>query len=171
MLAITPADRPGDFAQAMMDLGATVCRPKSPVCGQCPLASDCRAYSTGRPDAFPAAKARRVRPLRHGIAYWIERDGQVWLVRRPAKGLLGGMAALPGTEWSGEVPPASPRAIGIIRHTFTHFALELQVERSSEPVGGGWWAPIEQLADAGLPTLYRHAAKLALGSPERLKAA
>ena len=171
VLAMTPAERPGDFAQAMMDLGATICRPKAPLCSQCPLAADCKAYALGRPEAFPSPKPRRVRPLRRGSAFWIERDGNVWLVRRPAKGLLGGMAALPGTEWSADAPPASPRAIGVVRHMFTHFTLELAIERGFEPAGDGWWQPLGTLAEAGLPTLYRRAAELALGAPDQVKAA
>jgi A/G-specific adenine glycosylase len=79
-----------------MDLGAAICRPKAPACGICPLNSDCRAYAIGTPEAFPPPRASKTRPQRHGISSWIERDGRVWLVRRPCKGLLGGMAALPG---------------------------------------------------------------------------
>jgi A/G-specific adenine glycosylase len=171
MLALTPADRPGDFAQAMMDLGATICRTKAPLCGQCPLNADCRALASGAPETYPAAKARQPRPERHGTAYWTERDGHVWLVRRPARGLLGGMAALPGTDWSGEVPAEGARTIGIVRHTFTHFALDLRVQRTSEPVGEGWWQPLGSLADAGLPTLYRRAAELALNVDSETRAA
>jgi A/G-specific adenine glycosylase len=112
-----------------------------------------------------------MRPLRHGIAWWIERDGHVWLVRRPAKGLLGGMAALPGTEWTGEAPAAPERTLGTVRHVFTHFALELSVEPRVEPVGEGWWQPLDRLDDAGLPTLYRRAVEFALASTERPRAA
>ena len=130
-LEMTPAHRPGDFAQAMMDLGATICRPKAPRCGDCPLRSDCAAYASGNPQAFPAAKANRARPQRYGSAYWIERDGKVFLVRRPAKGLLGGMAALPGGEWT-EAHTAEGPALGTIAHIFTHFRLELCVERRAE---------------------------------------
>jgi A/G-specific adenine glycosylase len=160
-LAMTPAQA-GDFAQAMMDLGATICRPKSPLCGQCPLNTECRAFASGRPHSYPVAKCKRPRPTRHGIAYWIERDRRVWLVRRPASGLLGGMAALPGPDWSEQLTMASTATIGIVRHTFTHFALELSIRRASDPIGEGWWQPLDQLVDAGLPTLYRRAAELAL---------
>jgi A/G-specific adenine glycosylase len=160
-LAMTPADRPGDFAQAMMDLGATICRPKAPRCSCCPLQAVCTGRASGRPETYPAAKPKRIRPQRYGIAYWIERDGHVWLVRRPAKGLLGGMAALPGSGWSDE-PRTSCTPLGSVRHMFTHFALQLQVEARSDPVGEGWWQPIEGLDRAGLPTLYRKAAGIAL---------
>ena len=163
VLAMTPADRPGDFAQAMMDLGATICRPKAPACIACPLRSICAGLASGTPEAFPEAKAKRARPLRHGIAWWIERDHHVWLVRRPPKGLLGGMAALPGSGWSAEPPRAAPAGLGTVRHVFTHFALDLRIERRGEPPEAGWWQPIERLSEAGLPTLYRRAAELALG--------
>jgi len=160
--ALTPAAG-GDFAQAMMDLGATVCTPRAPRCGACPLSGDCAAFASGEPERFPAAKAKRVRPLRHGTAHWIERDGQVWLVRRPPTGLLGGMAALPGGEWleTAELP-ADP--LGTVRHVFTHFALELTVVRGDAPAGEGWWQPIDALGEAGLPTLYRRAATCALAA-------
>ena len=161
VLALMPADRPGDFVQAMMDLGATICRPRNPRCGDCPLNGDCAAFASANPEAFPARKERKVRPHRHGIAYWIERHGQVWLVRRPAKGLLGGMAALPGSDWA-ESLPAPLNAIGTVRHIFTHFSLDLHLAPRAEPTSEGWWHPIERLSDAGLPTLYRRAAEMAL---------
>ena len=162
-LAMTPLDRPGDFAQAMMDLGATICRPKAPRCGECPLNAGCAAFASGSPDDFPARKAKAIRPQRYGTAYWTERDGQVWLVRRPVKGLLGGMAALPGEEWT-EARGDKDRALGTVSHVFTHFRLDLSIERRPEPVGEGWWQPIEQLDTAGLPTLYRRAADVALAA-------
>ena len=171
MFAMTPADRPGDFAQAMMDLGATICRPKMPLCKQCPLALDCLAFNSGRPDAFPAAKARADRPVRYGVAYWIERDDHVWLVRRPTTGLLGAMAALPGTGWTVRPAKRAVEALGTVIHVFTHFRLELHIERGAEAVGEGWWHPINQLAEAGLPTLYRRAAEVALNVRESARAA
>ena len=153
--------RPGDVIQALMDLGATICRPKQPRCGECPLRIDCRAFASGVPEAFPAPRERKVRPHRYGVAWWIERDGHVWLVRRPSKGLLGAMAALPGTDWT-DAPPNPRKALGKVRHVFTHFSLDLAVEARPEPVGEGWWQPIEALHEAGLPTLYRRAAELVL---------
>ena len=166
--AMTPGERAGDFAQAMMDLGATVCRPKSPDCPACPLERDCAARATGNPEAFPKPKARRLRPRRHGIAHWIERDRALWLVRRPPKGLLGGMAALPGSDWLDLEPPMPSQPLARVRHVFSHFALELAVVRSNEPAGDGWWQPLDSLAEAGLPTLYRRAADLVLArAPER----
>jgi A/G-specific adenine glycosylase len=148
----------------MMDLGATICRPRAPSCGICPLRGDCAGHASGAPESFPAAKARRVRPNRRGSAWWIERDGQVWLVRRPANGLLGGMPALPGTEWDESTYIHAPL---VVRHVFTHFALELAIERRPSPAGDGWWHPIETLDQAGLPTLYGKAAQLVLEGDRR----
>ncbi|MBA3729637.1 MAG: A/G-specific adenine glycosylase [Sphingomonas sp.] len=163
--ALTSADRPGDHAQAMMDLGATICRPRKPDCPACPLAVDCRALASGTPERFPAAKVKRQRPHRHGIAWWIERDKAVWLIRRPAKGLLGAMAALPGPEW-GESPPSGP-VMATVRHGFTHFTLDLHLVTAADPPpGDGWWQPIDTLQSAGLPTLYRRAAEARLDGQE-----
>ena len=159
---------PGDIVQALMDLGATICRPRQPLCESCPLQADCQAASSGVPEAYPRRGERKVRPRRHGIAWWIERDGDVWLIRRPAKGLLGGMAALPGTDWTNDPPVGRPR-LGIVHHVFTHFSLDLAIELRTEPIGEGWWQPLDRLSEAGLPTLYRRAAELALQS--RLAAA
>jgi A/G-specific adenine glycosylase len=160
-LELMPAKRPGDFVQAMMDLGATICRPRRPLCGECPLRPDCAAFSSGEPERFPEPRKRTARPHRFGVAWWIERDGRVWLVRRPAKGLLGGMAARPGGEWTAE-PKSGTNRLGTVRHVFTHFSLDLMIAPRSEPAGDGWWQPLDRLDDAGLPTLYRRAAELAL---------
>jgi A/G-specific adenine glycosylase len=161
--AMTPARRAGDFAQAMMDLGATICRPRAPSCATCPLSPCCAAFASGTPEAFPAPKPKRERPQRHGVAWWIERDGAVWLVRRPAKGLLGAMAALPGPEW-GISPVAQPAfVLASIAHGFTHFTLALDVvARAEPPPGAGWWHPLDRIAEAGLPTLYRSAVEAVL---------
>ena len=166
---MTPQHRAGDFAQAMMDLGATICRPRTPDCGACPLQSSCAAFASGEPERFPAAKRKTVRPARYGIAYWIERNGSIWLVRRPAKGMLGGMAALPGPEWAGEPQAAGP-AIGRVTHVFTHFRLELAVVSATEADGGGWWQPLDRIDAAGLPTLYRRAAESVLAARSALAA-
>jgi A/G-specific adenine glycosylase len=166
--AMTPADRPGDFAQAMMDLGATICRAKNPDCLRCPLADACQAYAIGSPEAYPAPKPRRARPHRHGLAWWIERNGKVWLVRRPSKGMLGGMAALPGPEWS-ETPPEGP-AIATVSHGFTHFTLDLHIASRADSIGEGWWQPIDRLAEAGLPTLYARAAQAVLARKDAVAA-
>jgi A/G-specific adenine glycosylase len=167
--AMTPSDRPGDFAQAMMDLGATVCRPKRPICCDCPLALDCRAYASGTPEAFPAPKVRRERPHRYGTAWWIEREGAIWLVRRPAKGMLGGMTALPGPQWGEEETTAT--SLAVVSHGFTHFTLDLHVaSRSAPPAGDGWWQPLDAITEAGLPTLYARAVEAVLSRKEALAA-
>jgi A/G-specific adenine glycosylase len=169
-LAIMPSSRPGDFIQAMMDLGATICRPRAPRCGECPLRAHCAASATGEPEAFPERRRRQMRPHRYGVAYWTERGGRLWLVRRPAEGLLGGMAALPGNEWT-DTASSEPNALGNVRHVFTHFSLDLFVVPRPDPVGEGWWQPLGKLAEAGLPTLYRRAAALVLDARNAVRAA
>jgi len=167
--AITPNARAGDFAQAMMDIGATICRPKSPRCGLCPLRDDCAAFASGTPELYPLARAKKQKPVRYGTAFWIERDGAVWLTRRPSEGLLGGMAALPGSEWTSERSNSGNAPLGSVRHVFTHFALELDIVASDDMTGEGWWHPIDRIGDAGLPTLYRRAVDAVLS--ERIKIA
>ncbi|MFN3517012.1 MAG: A/G-specific adenine glycosylase [Novosphingobium sp.] len=174
VMQLTPAERPGDFAQAMMDLGATVCTPRNPRCLLCPLAEVCEGRAAG-PERFPVRPARKDRPTRRGRAFWIERDGAVWLVRRAGKGMLGGMRALPDDGWSArgdgvsDPPLAGPwQAGGVVRHGFTHFDLELQLmlysgsDWDSLPASTGEWWRLDQLKDAGLPTLFAKAARLAL---------
>ena len=152
---LVPPDRPGDFAQALMDLGATICTPRSPACAICPLMADCRAR--GRPDIerLPVKPPKKAKPHRHGLAHWIERDAQIWLVRRPDKGMLGGMRALPGGDWTDARPTES--GIAQVDHGFTHFDLTLTLVRREVLLAaaeGIWW-PISDLDAAGLPTLYR----------------
>ncbi len=163
---ITPEDRAGAFAQAMMDLGATICTPRAPRCLLCPLADQCEGRRIGDPVRFPLKAPRKAKPLRRGRAYWIERDGAVWLVRRPGTGMLGGMRALPGDGWSasgdGNGGPAG-EPLGVVRHGFTHFDLELTLERVDQTVGEGEWWALDRLAEAGLPTLFAKAARLAAG--------
>jgi A/G-specific adenine glycosylase len=161
--AMMPAGRAGDFAQAMMDLGATICRPKAPDCPVCPLKRDCAAFALGRPEEFPARKVRAHRPHRHGLAYWYERDGALFLIRRPDTGLLGGMAALPGSDWRDVEGPTD--ALATIRHGFTHFTLDLHVVESTRPPpNDGWWHPLDTIGQAGLPTLYKSAVEQVLAS-------
>ena len=167
LLELMADQRPGDVIQALMDLGATICRPKNPRCGDCPLRVNCAAAAGGDPQSFPQPRERKVRPHRHGVAFWIERSGNVWLIRRPPNGLLGGMVALPGGDWT-DAPPVGVNPVGTVRHVFTHFSLDLAIALRSEPAGDGWWHPIERLAKAGLPTLYRRAADLI--APARLAA-
>jgi A/G-specific adenine glycosylase len=166
--SITPDRRAGDFAQAMMDLGATICTVRNPGCLACPLSAGCAAFGEGAPDAYPIKAAKKPRPQRRGTAYWLQSDGAVLLVRRPDKGMLGGMRALPGGDW-GDVAELAPpiaadwRPLGTVAHVFTHFALSLDVlvaELPGRPVAGEWW-PIDRIDEAGLPTLYARAATLA----------
>jgi len=166
---ITPDARAGDFAQAMMDLGATICTSRAPACLACPLRPACAAYASGAPDDFPRRAAKAAKPVRKGMIFWLERDGQVLLVRRPDKGMLGGMRALPTGPWSTEEPglaDAPARAewavVGHGRHVFTHFALDYAVAAADGDADGEWW-PITRLAEAGLPTLFARAAERAMG--------
>ena len=170
---LTPACRPGDFAQGMMDLGATICTPRAPRCGACPLAGMCRAHAEGLEEELPVRPAKRVKPLRRGTAWWIEDGGKVLLVTRPAKGMLAGMRALPDDGWSaaadgsGEPPcQGAWREMGMVRHGFTHLALDLCVRAlvgsAVGPLPQGEWIARADLPQAGLPTLYAKAARLAL---------
>lgn len=167
---LTPDKRAGDFAQAMMDLGARICVPRNPLCAHCPAEPDCTGKHRWRD--LPARKPRAGKPERSGTAWWIERGGEVLLVRRAAKGLLGGMRALPSTGWDG-TPPDPPleapwRDSGEVRHVFTHFALTLCVKQArleegcNPPLEGEWW-PKARLEGAGLPALFAKAARIVLG--------
>ena len=168
---LATADRPGDWAQALMDLGATVCTPASPACERCPAASACLGHATGAPERYPLKDAKPERPRRYGAAYVLTRGDRVALVRRPARGLLGGMLALPTSDWRGhawtdaEAIAAAPTAAdwrpsGEIRHVFTHFALDLRVFRAE----GGWadaiWTSRAELAS--MPSVFLKAARAAL---------
>ena len=135
---LAPNARPGDWAQALMDLGATICRPASPACQSCPVSDFCRALAVGNPSSYPRRAAKAARPHRYGVGYRLIHHGKVALVRRPAKGLLGGMLALPTTEWRAEPwsraealahAPASGdwRQIGAVEHVVTPFSLTLEV--------------------------------------------
>lgn len=161
---ITPDRRAGDFAQAMMDLGAKICTARAPRCLLCPLSASCEARATGDPARFPMKPAKRAKPLRTGKAYWTQRDRAVWLTRRGGTGVFAGMRALPVDGWSArgdgcDGPIGEP--CGVVRHGFTHFDLELAVERLATPQGEGEWWPLERLEEAGLPTLFAKAARLA----------
>ena len=155
--SITPQRGAGDFAQAMMDLGSGVCTPRAPDCGRCPLAAPCAARASGEPARFPVKAPKKPRPRREGIAYWLEHDGRVRLVRRPKRGLLGGMLALPTEDAPSQ---AAWREAGSVDHVFTHFALTMRLlcaeaadPAAAEQAEGLWW-PIDRIAEAGLPTLF-----------------
>ena len=155
-------DRPGDWAQALMDLGSTICRPKSPLCLMCPISGYCAARAEGQPDRYPVKAAKAARPHRQGIA-WVLRDrqGRVALVRRPDKGLLGGMVGLLTSDWGEGEPDATPPVdadwidAGAIEHVFTHFSLTLAV-RVGQGEGDFLWTPEAEALDA-LPTVFAKA--------------
>lgn len=156
-------ERPGDWAQALMDLGATVCRPKSPSCGTCPVASECLGLATGDPARFPIKTKKAERPHRRGIAYVLVDDqGRVAVETRPEKGLLGGMLGLPTSGWATGELGAAPveadwREAGAVEHVFTHFSLTLTVMTARVDADGSYrWLPIEA-ARAALPTVFAKA--------------
>jgi A/G-specific adenine glycosylase len=166
---MVPADRPGDFAQAMMDLGATLCSPKRPKCVLCPVRDDCAAIRHGDPELFPVKATKAEKPMRVGAAFVaVAPDGSILLRRRPESGLLGGMTEVPTTAWTARQDGATDSAAapfsaewrpsGSIRHVFTHFALELSVY--SAPVEhpapeGHWWSPPSTLPGEALPTVMK----------------
>lgn len=170
---ITPDARSGDFAQGLMDLGSSICTVRAPRCLLCPLADACAARAAGTAEAYPVKAAKKAKPTRTGTAFWIERNGAVFLVQREGKGMLGGMRALPDDGWSarsdghGAPPvPGTWREGGTVRHSFTHFDLTLQLmvgdcgDCASLPAGEFW--PVETVEAAGLPTVFAKAARLAL---------
>jgi A/G-specific adenine glycosylase len=173
--ALTPPQRAGDFAQAMMDLGATICTPKNPACVLCPWNESCAAFARGDAETFPRRVQKREGELRRGAAFVIRRaDGFILLRTRPAKGLLGGMTEVPTTEWSKDFavgkaldhaprvrkPMAWRKTAGVVRHVFTHFPLELTVYMSEVPPRttaprGTRWIEIAELDGEALPSLMR----------------
>ena len=171
--ALPKEGRAGDLAQALMDLGATVCTPKKPNCLICPLATLCAARAEGDPDRYPMKAEKRAVPTRFGAAFVLMRGDQVMLVRRPPSGLLGGMMMPPTSAWteakSDDPLDGAPGAfawehVGEIRHVFTHFALKLNVWRAIAPAraktSGEWMNSDDALA--ALPTVGRKAVALAV---------
>jgi A/G-specific adenine glycosylase len=170
---LVTADHPGDWAQALMDLGAMVCTPSSPACLTCPAAQFCQARATGAPETYPRRDAKPDRPRRHGVAYVLTSGDRVALVRRPAKGLLGGMLSLPTSDWrerpwsDAEAIAAAPivaawKPAGEIRHVFTHFALDLRVFRVEDDWSNAIWTPRAGLEV--MPSVFLKAAREALGA-------
>jgi A/G-specific adenine glycosylase len=163
--ALTPTSRPGDYAQAVMDLGATICTPKSPACVLCPIGTDCRARARGDADTFPRRMVKPERPTRFGEAYVIvDGRGAVLVRRRPDKGLLGGMLEVPTTPWEASPPAASPplplayTGVGRVEHTFTHFHLVLDVLKArydGAPPAGLRWLEASDIVGEALPSLMR----------------
>ncbi len=164
---LTPQDRPGDYAQAVMDLGATICTPKSPACGICPLMAQCAARNRGSAGSFPRKRPRPEKPTRFGLAYvGVRPDGALLVERRPERGLLGGMLGFPGSDWTTGQPVAVPpftadwRSLEPeVRHTFTHFHLNLTVlmanaDSGTNPERGAFLSPVD-FHPACLPTVMR----------------
>jgi A/G-specific adenine glycosylase len=170
--------QPSDFAQALFDLGATVCTPAAPTCVLCPWIMHCAGRRDGIADQLPRRAAKRLRPLRHGVHFWLEdADGNVLLRRRPTQGLLGGMTELPGTDWRGspwhaaEALAHAPmdvawQAAGQVRHGFTHFELtiDLFAARVARIEAAGFHRPISALAQEALPSVMRKCVRMAQGS-------
>ncbi|MFN4283067.1 MAG: A/G-specific adenine glycosylase [Alphaproteobacteria bacterium] len=177
--ALVPERRAGDFAQAMMDLGATICTPRGPACAICPVSVDCEARKQGIAAELPKKAAKKARPFKRAAAFWIVKGDSVLLRRRAPKGLLGGMLEVPSSEWrEGELDLKSaakdaPLKLkwfdlpGVVRHGFTHFELEFAVLAGHAPKDAAapqdcvWW-PRAKIMDAGLPTVF---AKIARHAP------
>ncbi len=173
--ALTPHERPGDYAQAVMDLGATICTPKSPACGICPLRDRCAARGAGTAADLPRKTPKKPKPTRYGTVYLGRRCDGAWLLeRRPDRGLLGGMLGWPGSDWGGAARDAAPLAAdwtalpGQVRHTFTQFHLVLTVLTAALPAdsapGTGFFLPADQFRPSDLPTVMRKAYDLARDS-------
>ena len=175
---LTPAGRPGDFAQAMMDLGAGICRPKNPDCPTCPVAGFCEGYNVGDMERYPIKAPKKAKPTRRAVSFWLEYDGHILLERRADKGLLGGMPGLFSTPWverdsvpsridyedHAPTPGDWQETDGIARHTFTHFHLETRLVRANAPslmnIKAGFWHPVDALDHVGLPTVFKKIAAL-----------
>lgn len=169
--ALVPADRPGDFAQALMDLGATLCSPRKPACSLCPWTDECEANAQGIAEQLPVKAPKKARPLRRGAAFWLtDGKGHVLLRTRPPKGLLGGMDEVPTTDWREDHDDVAALAAdapadadwqalpGVVTHGFTHFELHLTVfaaRVSRRPKVEGDWVPLDALNDRALPTVMR----------------
>ena len=179
---LSPRRRPGDYAQALMDLGATVCTPRAPDCRACPWRRSCRARARGLAAELPRRVKKKPRPTRYALAYWVERgDGAVLLRRRAETGLLGGMMEIPSTPWRPQRWPNSeavhhapltanwslvPGAVG---HTFTHFHLEVAVVKGrahGAATAGGVWVQPADFGSYAIPTLMKKIAGHALAGAD-----
>ncbi|WP_138935667.1 A/G-specific adenine glycosylase [Roseovarius arcticus] len=173
--ALTPLQRPGDYAQAVMDLGATICTPRNPACGICPWREPCVARMAGTAAELPKKTPKKAKPIRLGIAYVVQRsDGAILLERREDRGLLGGMLGWPGSDWAEEAPaPAPPLEAdwqGLseeARHTFTHFHLRLGIEIAQVGMDAapsrGQFTPLSEFQPGHLPTVMRKVFDLSRG--------
>lgn len=181
---LTPQSRPGDFAQAMMDLGSSICTPKKPACILCPLNDNCAALTEGEPELYPVKAPKKARPVRYGAAFIIiSPEGQVYLRKRADKGLLGGMSEVPNSDWvqvdidqpeqiaaltGMELAPfvAQWQPSGSITHIFTHFELRLNIYKAEvaamPPSNNGWWVAADKLGGEALPTVMKKAISAAL---------
>jgi A/G-specific adenine glycosylase len=174
--------RAGDSAQALMDLGASICTPKKPACVLCPFSEDCVARSRGDQESFPRKAPKKAGTLRRGAAFVITRGDELLVRSRPAKGLLGGMTEVPGSEWVAgqedaaalaQAPELSAvahwhRKVGVVTHVFTHFPLELvvytaQVPSRTRAPSDMRWVPIATLAEEALPNVMRKVIAHGLG--------
>jgi A/G-specific adenine glycosylase len=179
--SLTPRDRPGDYAQALMDLGSMICTPRNPSCSSCPLREDCMAQRSGDPAAFPRRVKRKVRPVRQGAVFFAQRaDGAILVRTRPPTGLLGSTVELPGTEWSvdfdiGQAGKSAPICadwrllMGSVKQAFTHFQLRIHVFYA--PVAGAVridadcvWLQRDRIHDAGFSSVMRKVVTHALES-------
>ena len=185
--SLLPPRRAGDFAQALMDLGATICSPKNPACALCPWAAPCLARTRGHPETFPRKAPKRAGNLRRGAAFVALRaDGRVLLRQRPEKGLLGAMTEVPGSDWthdfdSATALAAAPRLCakpkwrklaGVVTHVFTHFQLELTVfvarlPRATKAMKGARWVKLADLPGEALPNVMRKVLSAALDNEAR----
>jgi A/G-specific adenine glycosylase len=174
--------RAGDSAQALMDLGASICTPKKPACSLCPLNEDCTARARGDQETFPRKAPKKSGELRRGTAFVVTRGEELLVQSRPEKGLLGGMTEVPGSEWRAaqedkvalkQAPELKGitrwhRKVGVVTHVFTHFPLELVVYTATVPArtrasDGMRWVPIATLADEALPNVMRKVVAHGLG--------
>jgi A/G-specific adenine glycosylase len=164
--SLLPKERNGDFTQALMEFGALLCRPKNPDCEVCPFKQRCQAYAQNKVDYFPVKTPKQKLPTRYAIAFILRReDGAILLRKRPPKGLLGGMMEVPSTPWLEEKPKdfsAEPR----VRHTFTHFHLEMRVQFSNDfGAFEGVWVQPQELKNYALPTLMKKIIRKGFDSP------